>query len=63
MYRGKNLHPLPPSHRRDRHYHGNVTDRDRHSLERAINCVLLQSAKRETHKFMGKLKSSRMILI
>ncbi len=59
MYRGKNLHPLPP-HRR---CHGNVTDRDRHSLERAINCVLLQSATRETRKFMGKLKSSRMILI
>jgi len=37
--------------------------KDRHSLERAINCVLLQSTTRETHKFMGKLESSRMILI
>ncbi len=37
--------------------------KDRYSLERAINCELLQSATRETHKFMGKLKSSRMILI
>ncbi len=29
VYRGKNLHPLPPAplpHRRDRHCHGNVTD-------------------------------------
>jgi hypothetical protein len=33
VYKGKNLDPLapaPPPHRRDRHYHGNVTDRDRH---------------------------------
>ncbi len=44
-------------------YRIGITDRDRHSLERAINCVLLQNATRETHKFMGKLESSRMILI
>jgi hypothetical protein len=61
VYRVKNVPPPPTD--RDRHYHENVTDRDRHSLEHAINCVLLQSAKRETHKFMGKLESSRMILI
>ncbi len=37
------------------------TDRDKHSLECAINCIWLQSTKRETHKSMGKWKSSRMI--
>ncbi len=40
-----------------------ITDRDRHSLERAIDCMLLQSTTRETHKFIGKLESSRIILI
>jgi hypothetical protein len=33
VYKGKNLDPLPPApppHRRGRHYHGNVTDRDRY---------------------------------
>jgi len=49
-------------------YQGRISDsfpqnRDRHSLERAINCVLMQSITRETDKFLGKLQSSMMILI
>ncbi len=63
MYRGRELHTPSPSTDRDKNYHGTVTDRDRHSLEHAINCVLLQSITRETHKCMGKLESCRMVLI
>jgi hypothetical protein len=29
VYKGKNLDPQPPAHRRYRHYHGNVTDHER----------------------------------
>ncbi len=39
------------------------TERERHSLEREINYVLLQSTTREALKVMSKLESSRMILI
>ncbi len=36
------------------------TDHDKHSLERKIHCVLLQSTLRETHVHMNKLNSSRI---
>jgi hypothetical protein len=52
-YKGRNLNP-PRLKDRDRNYHENVTDRERHSSERELNCILLQSTTRETHKFMGK---------
>jgi hypothetical protein len=66
VYKAKSLDPLPPRRR----CHGNVTDvtiemsdRGRHSLEHAINSVLLESTTRETYKFMGNLESSRTMPI
>jgi hypothetical protein len=38
-------------------------DRDRHNLERVINCALLRITTKETHKFMGKLENSRMMFL
>jgi hypothetical protein len=52
-YRGKNLHPSI----------GSLTGRDRHHLERAITCLLLQSTIRDSHKFIGKLENSSMISV
>jgi hypothetical protein len=40
----------------DRNYNGTITDRDRHSLERAINFVLLQNAARKFDRGWEGLK-------
>jgi hypothetical protein len=60
VYKGKNLHPLPPP---PTDVTIEMSDRDRHSLEHAINSVLLQSTTRETYKFVRNLESSRTMPI
>ncbi len=52
-YRDGNLDPLSLP----------LTDRDRLSLQYEVHCILLQIAKSEIHRFVGKLKSSRILMI